>query len=380
MKLNRHNYEEYFILYLDNELDSEDRREVELFASEHPDLKAELDMLLQSKLTPDTGITFNNKESLLVRDSSAISLNNHEEWLLSYVDNELTTEEIKDVDRFIAEHPEVKTELGLLQKTKLQPEAIVFPDKESLYRKEEKAKVIAIHWKRWAVAAALLIGISTTAVVLLNNKSGGTNPGFAVNQSKTQTSTDNTTTGTQPEKTVPEKVTPANEQGIAISDPKKIETSADGSNGAVKQNSAVQKKNKNASSFEEKQNALIIANNIVKKKTNNLPDASDNPNVVNRQPDASGLIASSGTGIPSREALTNINEIAVTSKVTPGIVQTSYPSETPDELIGEDQPGKKNKLRGFFRKITRTFEKRTNIKATDDEDRLLIAGLAIKLN
>jgi hypothetical protein len=37
-------------------------------------------------------------------------------------------------------------------------------------------------------------------------------------------------------------------------------------------------------------------------------------------------------------------------------------------------------LRGFLRKVTRNIEKRTNIKATDDDDRLLIAGLAIKMN
>ena len=44
-----------------------------------------------------------------------------------------------------------------------------------------------------------------------------------------------------------------------------------------------------------------------------------------------------------------------------------------------DQPSRKNKLRGFFRKVTRTFEKNTNIKATDEDDRLLVGGLAIRL-
>ena len=44
----------------------------------------------------------------------------------------------------------------------------------------------------------------------------------------------------------------------------------------------------------------------------------------------------------------------------------------------EDPGGKKSKLRGFFRKLTRTFEKTTNIDATD-EDRVLIGGLAFKL-
>jgi hypothetical protein len=45
MNINRHNYEEYFILYMDNELDSDDRRMVEAFVLQHPDLKEELDIL-----------------------------------------------------------------------------------------------------------------------------------------------------------------------------------------------------------------------------------------------------------------------------------------------------------------------------------------------
>ena len=49
MQINRHNYEEYFILYMDNELGSTERRMVEDFVKLHPDLQEELDMLLQSR-------------------------------------------------------------------------------------------------------------------------------------------------------------------------------------------------------------------------------------------------------------------------------------------------------------------------------------------
>ena len=54
MNINHHNYEEYFILYMDNELGSDARRMVEAFVQQHPELKGELDLLLQYKLVPDT--------------------------------------------------------------------------------------------------------------------------------------------------------------------------------------------------------------------------------------------------------------------------------------------------------------------------------------
>ncbi len=65
MNINRHNYEEYFILYMDNELSSDDRRKVELFVKENPDLQEELDLLMQTQLIPDNSFVFDGKEQLL---------------------------------------------------------------------------------------------------------------------------------------------------------------------------------------------------------------------------------------------------------------------------------------------------------------------------
>jgi hypothetical protein len=357
MKINRHNYEEYFILYLDNELGSEDRRQVETFAQENPDLKAELDLLLQSKLTPDTDIAFADKDSLMRLGSSAISQTNYEEWLTSYIDDELSAEERKEVERFVAGNPAILKELNLLQQTKLQPEAIVFPHKESLYRQEEKAKVVAIRWWRIAAAAVLLIGISTTAIVLLNNKKDVVGGEVATAQPKEVKSTDDSIVRQ------PGSETPVNEQATAPVDQKKIEPVIKETSNTI----VVKQKEKKEQPVQEKNEEPLIAHN-------NLPTPTIENRYANKQIEPEKAI----TAIPKNESaltelpLTKNNENTDFTAVTNDVPQPSY-------AVEQQSSGNKG-LRGFFRKVTRTFEKRTNIKATDDDDRLLIAGLAIKMN
>src|SRR5687768_12877365 len=104
MNITRHNYEEYFILYLDNELSSEDRLLVELFVKENPDLQEELDLLIQTQLVPDSSFVFADKEQLL-KTPGTIDTTNYEEWLLSYTDNELSAEQKTVVEKFIADYP-----------------------------------------------------------------------------------------------------------------------------------------------------------------------------------------------------------------------------------------------------------------------------------
>ena len=87
---------------------------------------------------------------------------------------------------------------------------------------------------------------------------------------------------------------------------------------------------------------------------------------------------------PDKEFQIMIGEIKKVEALTNPVVTTksTQPSNYSNASFIEEesqQNEKKNKLRGFFRKITRTLEKRTNIDATDDDGKLLIAGLAIKL-
>src|ERR1700694_4023430 len=112
MRIDRQNYEEYFILYVDNELTAAQRVLVEEFAQKHPDLEEELVLLYQSTLTPDKNVVFAGKEELLKEESiSFVDLSNYEEALLLYVDNELPAEEKLRVEKLAEQNPQIKREL-----------------------------------------------------------------------------------------------------------------------------------------------------------------------------------------------------------------------------------------------------------------------------
>ena len=382
MKINRHNYEEFFLLYVDNELSSEDRRMVEDFVQLHPDLNEELELLSQFKFTPDDDIVFDNKEELLKVNLPAgqaggetpVSLNNYEESFLSYIDNELTAGEKAAVEQLVKINPSAKKELDLLLQTKLQPETIVFANKESLYRKEEKIRSLPVRWWR-AAAAILILALGLTAVLVMNNKSiddvpVAKNPGTPkvspvenkVDQPVQEAMADNNNS-----------IAPANQQASAGKDDKQSAAPA-----YAQQNNERETENKQAQKVISPANTplpvqkeeVLIANNN-NKLTNNLPTPENNPYVNGENP----VVAKVNT--PNEK--TEIKNIpAVTNQPAPpsNIIQATY-TNNGEELVQND--GKKNKLRGLFRKAARTFEKRTDIDPTDDDNRLLVGGFAIKL-
>lgn len=153
--INRHNYETWFLLWIDGELSAQDMEMVERFIADNPDLAEELLILQEARLPIDETIVFPNKASLLKQETDAISLANYETYFLLYVDNELSTAQKQATELFVLQHPGLQENFLLLQQTKLVAEAIEFSNKEILYRKEEKKKpVIFMRWSSMAVAAA----------------------------------------------------------------------------------------------------------------------------------------------------------------------------------------------------------------------------------
>ena len=157
MEINRFNYEEFFILYIDNELNAAERKEVEAFVRSNPDLATELDMLSDTILRPEAKVTFEDKASLLKseHEHSLINQENYEEYFVLYADDELGADERRQVQEFVYKHPELQATLEAFETARLTPEVIPFPWKEKLYRKERKPAAIA--WWKYAAAASVLL-------------------------------------------------------------------------------------------------------------------------------------------------------------------------------------------------------------------------------
>jgi anti-sigma factor RsiW len=160
--ITRDNYEEFFLLYTDNELSEAERHEVERFVAEHPDLREEWEALLQCRVSPDSHLSFPDRNSLL---KAEIEGSAYTGALLSYIDGELNEEERARIEAVLRDQPRIAIELAVLRQTISHPDPlIIFPERDRLYMPEKNRRVIPIFWLRAAVAAVVA---GTIALLLL---------------------------------------------------------------------------------------------------------------------------------------------------------------------------------------------------------------------
>lgn len=154
--ITRNNYEEYLLMYVDDELTAEEKAAVDQFLLLNPDLQQELDILMQTKL-PLELVAMDEKGSLL---SGSMKAKESEENLLLFIDNELNEPEKRRVEEALENNAAYRLQYELLLKTKSDPaEKVLCPFKEELYRRE-KRKLPVLYW-RAAAAVLLVVGMST---------------------------------------------------------------------------------------------------------------------------------------------------------------------------------------------------------------------------
>jgi len=154
MEINQHNYEHYFLMYIDNELSAEERAAVSDFIMQHPNYANKLQALQQLKISPDT-LIYENKFSLY-------KLSEQDEQSITYLENEMTSEEKASFENKLSENITLQSTVKQWQGAFLsKPTNIeINPDfKNSLYKKSAQIKPLwaTVTFKRWASVAAILL-------------------------------------------------------------------------------------------------------------------------------------------------------------------------------------------------------------------------------
>lgn len=126
-----------------------------------------------------------------------LNIKNYEEWMVDYLEGNLTKAQADHLMHFIEIHPELKAEFEAYQHTILQPDMqIVFSGKE-LLKKQEAGRVIAFtNWGKYAVgiAAALMLFVGVKFYNATHESVSGTQysaqeitkPGFAFERKQEQ--------------------------------------------------------------------------------------------------------------------------------------------------------------------------------------------------
>lgn len=342
-----HNYEEWFILYLDNELSATEKASVENFVAQHPQLAEELNMLLSTKL-PFDDTSFAGKEELF---SAAMKAATVDEALLLYIDNELPSAERITVEKKITASADYALQHSLLLQTKLDAaEAVHHPNKKELYRHTERVVAFKV-WMR--IAAAVVLLLFGSLFFLLNKNGTGSTVDPAVVTNKPNNNSSNQDNSNPVEKIIPQTVLAKDEEKMLVKTKK-------------------EKLNQQA--------PTQIPS--VDRKVKQLPLPSSNETeVVVKEREVIKFDVERFTADAKVDDVVALNNTITHTAVTSALPDRTT-DEGPEETAGSDgdfNQTRKTPAKGFFRKVSRFIERRTGIGTVNADNELLIGAVALKL-
>lgn len=155
-----HNYEAWFLDYIENRLTVRQAEQLKAFLQKHPELEAELDAMQELPHLPVETIAYTGKEDLIrtIVPYAMIHAENYEQYLVAELENELNDETAHALEVFMQQNPFLAKERILINSLKLKPYREIFPEKTDLYREEEPVrKPVPMFYLAGAGIAALLI-------------------------------------------------------------------------------------------------------------------------------------------------------------------------------------------------------------------------------
>jgi len=159
MKIDRSNYEVWFIDWLDGNLNSYQISELYNFLDLNPDLKEEFNDLSNIPLvTPENQFQFKNS---LKRSAEEISESQFEYLSAAYLENDLSDSQKTELDEIIAKDPQKRRVFELINMTHLSPTDIKYKYKKRLLKTTSAQKIFRMSVIGLSSAAAILLIIAT---------------------------------------------------------------------------------------------------------------------------------------------------------------------------------------------------------------------------
>lgn len=387
MNINRNNYEQYFLLYLDKELSVPEINALNLFIADNPDLKKELETLKHSIIKPEV-IEYKGKEGLLKKIEIGAQL---EEKLLLFLDDELQQTDIENLQLKLTEDESLVKEFMFLQQAKLTPDTtIIFKNKASLYKKE-KDKVISFGWMKLAIAAVFIgFALWLGSFYLNTNSHNAFNRTVAIISNRNLTAKNNNAG----EKILDNQIntTTQNRINTVVEPPIKGQVVKEKGNKIVSfpiksgANKASYVKDKNNKLLQDQNYSEPLASNnpgkldkIKIRPNNNLPEPyfeKDNKNNTEPTVTVTGMMQQINTSLQASVTKKNLDNAAGTAN-NKDVLRASFTDNNDNKennfSLSDDEP-KKGKLAGFLRKAKRIIQRNAN--PNNDDNNLKVANLA----
>ncbi len=157
MDINRHNYESFFMDYLDGEMSPDQVIKLMSFLKENPDLKTELEEFEEISVEPDKK-RFESKISL--KKTFIVNDSNFDIFCIASLEGDLTNEEATLFQNWLQQNPLKAREFELYKKTRLIPEKITFGFKSTL-KKSSVVRIFTPKVRAYFSAAASIIILIT---------------------------------------------------------------------------------------------------------------------------------------------------------------------------------------------------------------------------
>ena len=161
--ISRSNYEIVFVDYFDGKLGKIQKEELFSFLSKNPDLQEEFNLYTEIQTVPDLKISFKGKNKL---KKNTVTNYNYKTWLVGYTENDLLSDQKKEVEDFLSKNPSLKTELEILKLSRLIPDKRIIYNKKNALKKSAKIIYITPALKRALSVAAALLFLTITYFII----------------------------------------------------------------------------------------------------------------------------------------------------------------------------------------------------------------------